>query len=532
MVERTQHINPYVAGNPVTGPQMFFGREDVFEFVSNALVGRHQDNVIVLHGERRTGKTSVLYQIHRHIDSRYIPVLIDLQAFSMEGTGTFLWEIASSIWRTLRRDRDIDVGRPRQEDFGAQPREFFQSVFLDRIWESIGDCQLLLMVDESVRLEDQILAERLDRDIFAYLRHLMQHHPRLNFIFSIGSRLEELQRDYAELFSVGVYKKVSFLPPDAVRDLITQPVSGIFEYADGAVDYIIEVGGRHAYYTQLICHSLFTLWERTRAERITADDVRAILLEVIERGEVNLKFIWDQASPVERLVLAAMVDAMGNRNHPISERDIQRALRKRQLPISLAEINSALAALVSREAITLGGSYKFSVDLLRVYVNERHRLEWVQEELSQALEVMGRDVPASVTTASPSIKFRAFALAGSALLLGVVLAGLIVPGSPISVASSSSSSTDETGAAADLATPVDTPPLAPTLATTQPSETVVRPTTNIAVSGLANGVATTPSASSQEVADTVVAPAPTLPRWSHSYHLEDPLNLQYNGLIV
>ena len=70
--------NPYVAGSPVSRPEMFFGRSDVFEFVRSALVGQHQDNIIVLYGKRRTGKTSVLYQMHRNLDPRYLPILVDL----------------------------------------------------------------------------------------------------------------------------------------------------------------------------------------------------------------------------------------------------------------------------------------------------------------------------------------------------------------------------------------------------------------------------------------------------------------------
>ena len=49
--------NPYIAGNPITGSEMFFGRQDVFRFIRETLVGRYQDNAIVLYGGRRTGKT-------------------------------------------------------------------------------------------------------------------------------------------------------------------------------------------------------------------------------------------------------------------------------------------------------------------------------------------------------------------------------------------------------------------------------------------------------------------------------------------
>jgi hypothetical protein len=39
------------------------GRSDVFTFIRENLLGVHQNNVIILHGQRRTGKTSVLYRL-------------------------------------------------------------------------------------------------------------------------------------------------------------------------------------------------------------------------------------------------------------------------------------------------------------------------------------------------------------------------------------------------------------------------------------------------------------------------------------
>ena len=62
------HVNPYIAGSPITGTEMFYGREDVFSFIKRNLTGLHRDTPIVLYGQRRTGKTSVLYQLHRHLD--------------------------------------------------------------------------------------------------------------------------------------------------------------------------------------------------------------------------------------------------------------------------------------------------------------------------------------------------------------------------------------------------------------------------------------------------------------------------------
>ena len=55
---------------------MFVGRQDVFDFVREHLLGTYQNNVIVLHGQRRTGKTSILYRLNEVL-ARDAPVRLD-----------------------------------------------------------------------------------------------------------------------------------------------------------------------------------------------------------------------------------------------------------------------------------------------------------------------------------------------------------------------------------------------------------------------------------------------------------------------
>ena len=58
----TLPINPYVAGNPVGDSPAFVGRADVLRQVLRVL-RRAQDNAIVLYGQRRIGKTSILQHL-------------------------------------------------------------------------------------------------------------------------------------------------------------------------------------------------------------------------------------------------------------------------------------------------------------------------------------------------------------------------------------------------------------------------------------------------------------------------------------
>ena len=51
--------NPYIVGQPIRKPEMVFGRDPLFKRIFSVL---HQ-NSLLLHGERRIGKTTVLLQL-------------------------------------------------------------------------------------------------------------------------------------------------------------------------------------------------------------------------------------------------------------------------------------------------------------------------------------------------------------------------------------------------------------------------------------------------------------------------------------
>ena len=94
---------------------MFFGRQDVFNFLKKHLIGQYQDNVIMLYGPRRTGKSSILWQIYNDpslIDNLYKPVYIDLQTVedSMANDEIF-FEISERISECL------NLGSPERENF-------------------------------------------------------------------------------------------------------------------------------------------------------------------------------------------------------------------------------------------------------------------------------------------------------------------------------------------------------------------------------------------------------------------------------
>lgn len=105
----TNILNPYIAGAPVVETSMFFGREDIFGWIERSLPGKFVNHILVLHGQRRVGKTSVLKQIPRHLPQNYVQVFFDLQGRTNTTLDRFLWWMASEITRTLKKECNLDL---------------------------------------------------------------------------------------------------------------------------------------------------------------------------------------------------------------------------------------------------------------------------------------------------------------------------------------------------------------------------------------------------------------------------------------
>jgi hypothetical protein len=430
-------VNPYIAGSPVTGAEMFYGRDDVFAFIRRNLIGQHRDSPILLYGQRRTGKTSVLYQLHRQLGPGYRCIFIDLHGLDLTGMGNFLLDIANSISRGLQREHQLTVPVPDEEIFLANPRSVFEIAFLDAVWSALGEDHLVLMIDEAVRLDEEVKAGRIERGIFDYLRHLMQHHAQLNFVFSLGSSMEEMRKEYAFLFSVSLYHRISFLETAAARDLIIEPVREYYQVAPEAVTKIIRITSGHPYYTQLVCHCLFDQWSRSPKPVMTDADVDAVLSDAIELGSPNLTYVWEDSTPEEQAVMAGMAAAMHGEACSVTLDDAQQSWQAVDVLLPAREGTRALHSLAGREIVAGSKDYSFTIDLQRLWLEKHRRLDWAKEELAQTAQQWNRSV-------RTTRRDRYLAIAAAVVLLvGYLTAAAVAHVYPFSTSASSSTSTQD-----------------------------------------------------------------------------------------
>ena len=375
-------VNPYIAGAPVAEKRMFFGREDVFSWIERSL----NSHILVVHGQRRVGKTSILKQLGNRLPDRYIPVFFDLQGRTHTTLDRFMWWLAREIVRVLRQERDITVTPPEKESFTQDP-DYFENRFLPELKSIIGDDKVLLLTfDEFDNLEEGEVKDTLARPLIDHLRRLMEH-SNLNFIFSIGSsgrKLENMQAAYTDFFKAALYKKISFLTKEDSYRLITLPVQGLIEYEDTAIQKIYEIVSGHPYFIQLVCHELFSRCQKTGQRKINDADVDAILDDVVERGTVNLKFVWDEAADLEKWALSGLAQLEGKRDN----RTVADFLTRQHVRFNQQALYSALLHLREKDVFTEDN--RFVNQLLQIWMKKNRPIEQAREELTEINPIANR----------------------------------------------------------------------------------------------------------------------------------------------
>jgi tetratricopeptide (TPR) repeat protein len=210
--------------------------------------------------------------------------------------------------------------------------------------------------------------------------------PGLNFIFSIGSsgrKLENMQASYTDFFKTALYKKISFLNEEQTHGLITRPVKGVLEYERAAVGRIYQIASGHPYFTQLTCHELFARCQRTEQRRVAESDVEAILEDVVERGTVNLKFVWDEAADIEKWSLSALAHLEKSDTRTVAD-----YLRKQHVRFSETDLTSGLLRLREKDVLT--PENRFVVHLLRLWLQKNRPIEQAREELTEVNPIANR----------------------------------------------------------------------------------------------------------------------------------------------
>ena len=277
--------NPYIVGNPIRTPEMFFGREDDFQFARQKLTGERAGLVLVFCGERRSGKTSMLFQIlSGRLGPAFVPVLIDMQYFAAIARDQDFYE---SVVREI-----VGAVYPEAEQKERQKRYYLPSdsaaqsfeIVLDEAMAAHPDKTFLFLFDEYEILEAKIDRRELSPMVIPYLAGLLERKRRISFIFTGSRTLEERPTaHWRVMLGKSHTRKISYLTPADTDRLITRPVSARIKYQPEAIATISRLTSGQPFYTQVICQNLVDHLNEGRREIVTVADVSTIVQR--DRGQ-------------------------------------------------------------------------------------------------------------------------------------------------------------------------------------------------------------------------------------------------------
>ena len=245
-------FNPFISGEPVRRDDMFFARRGLLQKIVDTL----HTNSVMIHGERRIGKTTLLYQLNNHLwgleDEEYwfVPLYVDLEGTEEDAFFHFLMEEilhTASTLSGLTPDtkaalQGLRYYRPEHAEY--TDREFIRDLRdVIKALQSYGEernpgkhLRLILLLDEM--------------DVFNAYDHLIQQRLRRIFMRDFAATLGavmagiRINKEWGRIESpwYNLFNEIELAPfnREQALELLTEPVRGFYRYAPSVVDFIIE----------------------------------------------------------------------------------------------------------------------------------------------------------------------------------------------------------------------------------------------------------------------------------------------------
>ena len=334
--------SPYIVGNPIDRKEMLFGREEQLDRIVRQLTTSNKANVILLEGNRRTGKTSILKRL---ADPTTLPgwVAINISFQGGEGVQGSGGLPTAEVYRLMAKQigwQAYDLGvetwlpgisRPDslkkfKPQFAAAVRATFTDInpfetfelYLQEVFAVLGERRLLLMLDEFDKLQEGIEAGVTSPQVPENIRYLIHTYPQMSAILSGGRQLKGLRAAYwSALFGFGHRVDVSALPLAAARLLVTEPVRNRLVYVDEARDHLIELCARHPFLLQSLCNHVFEAAAREHVRTVTVPFLEAAASALIRDNE-HFHTLWNYAGSERRRFILALIERHPLEGEPIS----------------------------------------------------------------------------------------------------------------------------------------------------------------------------------------------------------------------
>ena len=299
--------NPYAEhakSNIVENPEMFKGRTELINRIYDTVMSTKSKGY-VLYGQKRSGKSSVLWHLENKFNSSLKAFAVYYQvglAIAQDNNveANFYYRILTTIERKINKLNSLgevvpDIGKTNLKELMLNP----PIVFYDRLNEiktsfnkSIEwrDKKLVLIIDEFTYIFYQIKKGTISQTFMQNWKAFIEDGG-FSVVVSGQDTMKQFMQEFPNEFGMFKPERLTYLDREAAKELIDEPVwdkaNNRSRYTRDSIDKIISLTACSPFYVQIICNELVRFMNAKKKPVLTPRDVEDVVISLC-KGQNSL----------------------------------------------------------------------------------------------------------------------------------------------------------------------------------------------------------------------------------------------------
>lgn len=299
--------NPYAEhakSNIVENPEMFKGRTELINRIYNTVMSTKSKGY-VLYGQKRSGKSSVLWHLENKFNSGLKAFAVYYQvglAIAQDNNveANFYYRILTTIERKINKLKSLgevvpDIGKTNLKELMLNP----PIVFYDRLneiklsfSESIEwrDKKLVLIIDEFTYIYYQIKKDTISQTFMQNWKAFIEDGG-FSVVVSGQDTMKQFMLEFQNEFGMFKPERLTYLDKEAAKELIDEPIwdkaNNRSRYTRDSIDKIISLTACSPFYIQIICNELVRFMNARKKPVLTPRDVEDVVISLC-KGQNSL----------------------------------------------------------------------------------------------------------------------------------------------------------------------------------------------------------------------------------------------------
>jgi len=302
----------YAGGNVVDDEKMFFGRKEFIDGIISHLIDSDGEFVkkmcILLYGQKRTGKSSILMHLNRRIrDASKDTIIVDLGDISVFGNENLSTYFSRSFCKNLKyalendhrelvgimKERNISIpeidfkmsfseANARLNDFLIDFNYFLESKPLGR------KHNIVVMIDEFTAIYGWIQQKKMDDDFMLFWKGFVNNNKLVGILVGKDT-MPDFIKKYPNPFGAIKEEPVTYLPePESERMIVDPPAKTKLLFTGDAgkkaIKRIQELTAGSAFFNMILLDRLVEYMNEERRRYVSDADVNTLCRKKIFSG--------------------------------------------------------------------------------------------------------------------------------------------------------------------------------------------------------------------------------------------------------